>query len=54
MIHRIKEPVLTFRKLTNTIAQDRNNHKIQTIVAGAKEECKSNRDVIPGEGGLES
>lgn len=32
MTHIIKEPALTFRTLTNMIAQDRNNQKIQNIV----------------------
>lgn len=50
----MKKPVLTFRKLTNTIAQDKNNHKIQNTVASAKEEYKRDRDVIPGKRGLES
>lgn len=54
MILMIKEAALTFWKLTNTIAQYRNNHKIQNIVASAKEEYKRDRDVIPGKGGLES
>lgn len=38
---------MSFRKLTNAIAQDKNHHEIRTIVSSAKEEYKRDRDAIP-------
>lgn len=57
MIHMIKEPIQTSRKLTNMITQDRNNHKIQNIVSYSLPVLRKNirdKDIIPGKGGLES
>lgn len=50
-----KEPVLTPRELWNRTAPYRNNHKILTIVASAKEDYKrDSQGCNPGKSDLES